>query len=602
MFEPSGTEPVTYNSSYLSTAPSSRSRASPLPSPPPSLLPPSTGPGPNESGVNQQTGQRWHYQDNPAEPFLPTLATTSRANYGRIYPENENNLPLVAGVPFDAGPYTRWPTMPTQHSDLGQVRKHDWASSHSPSSLLLSLPAELIDAILLYLGPQDLAAITATCTILRRRAVADIFWQRFVQEHVPFQLTTPGPCASFHQLFVAHDRAWFLPKYKIWFSDRNLTGRLLIVRFDPRRGCIEGYQLLAINKRTVFEQWNGAEDVIIHHFEPRVRLHLDKPILRFAIGEDHSDGGFSARTGANRYADDMPMIIDDRHGGMYSNFMLAKSLDPDEVEESFALGYPYRHIWPSPCVPAREHAAGFPANISPVINIDPEDRPWRRGQVSDQSFRMRQWMEMAGSPGPFIIPTFLNNMGGGAGPSIHIGEEVMTYSTLDPSLYTPTPTKPWRGIWVGDYSGHGCEFLLLHQPDDEPATDEQLGLIRSASESKAEWERRRMEARIYRGRLEAIKLTGDPNIPRGEYTFVVDDLGPNGYVGISSDSPFTGSRIVRSKGHIAMTGFQDDKFIESELFLISQNRLAQHWLEFGHISFFERVDIDAFVDPRLPNP
>jgi hypothetical protein len=249
---------------------------------------------------------------------------------------------------------------------------------------------------------------------------------------------------------------------------------------------------------------------------------------------------------------------------------------------------------------------------------------------------MRQWMEMAGSPGPFIIPTFLNNMGGGAGPSIHIGEEVMTYSTLDPSLYTPTPTKPWRGIWVGDYSGHGCEFLLLHQPDDEPATDEQLGLIRSASESEAEWERRRMEARIYRGRLEAIKLTGDPNIPRGEYTFVVDDLGPNGYVGISSDSPFTGSRIVRSKGHIAMTGFQDgayflpvpqilclsffsfpaachlltctpcdayiDKFIESELFLISQNRLAQHWLEFGHISFFERVDIDAFVDPRLPNP
>jgi len=43
---------------------------------------------------------------------------------------------------------------------------------------------------------------------------------------------------------------------------------------------------------------------------------------------------------------------------------------------------------------------------------------------------------------------------------VHIGEEIITYSTLDPVLYTPTPTKPWRGIWVGDYSGHGCEFLV----------------------------------------------------------------------------------------------------------------------------------------------
>jgi hypothetical protein len=139
--------------------------------------------------------------------------------------------------------------------------------------------------------------------------------------------------------------------------------------------------------------------------------------------------------------------------------------------------------------------------------------------------------------------------------SVHIGEEVTTYSTLDPSLYTPTKTKPWRGIWVGDYSGHGCEFLLLNQPDDPPATDEELDLVREPSESNEEWEQRRLNARVYRGRLEAIKLTGDPNVPRGEYTFVADDLGPDGFVCVSSDPPFTGSRVVRSKGHIAETGF-----------------------------------------------
>jgi len=33
--------------------------------------------------------------------------------------------------------------------------------------------------------------------------------------------------------------------------------------------------------------------------------------------------------------------------------------------------------------------------------------------------------------------------------------------------------------------------------------------------------------------------------------------------------------------------------------LVSKNRLAQYWLGFGHISFFERVDIDQFLDPEL---
>jgi Cyclin D1 binding domain len=40
-----------------------------------------------------------------------------------------------------------------------------------------------------------------------------------------------------------------------------------------------------------------------------------------------------------------------------------------------------------------------------------------------------------------------------------------------------------------------------------------------------------------------------------------------------------------------------DKYIESQLLLISPNRLAQYWVGFGHISFFERVDIDRFLVP-----
>lgn len=40
-----------------------------------------------------------------------------------------------------------------------------------------------------------------------------------------------------------------------------------------------------------------------------------------------------------------------------------------------------------------------------------------------------------------------------------------------------------------------------------------------------------------------------------------------------------------------------DKYIESQLLLIGPNRLAQYWVGFGHISFFERVQIDDLIVP-----
>lgn len=143
---------------------------------------------------------------------------------------------------------------------------------------------------------------------------------------------------------------------------------------------------------------------------------------------------------------------------------------------------------------------------------------------------------------------------------IHLGEEVYTYATLDPKLYTPTEEKPYRGIWVGDYSGHGCEFLLMNQPDDdEPFNEEDV--VQREDETVEEWELRKKEERVYRGSLEAIKLTGDPNVPRGEYTFVADDLSATGYVRTATEERFKGARIVRSRGHIAARMFRNGKFL-----------------------------------------
>lgn len=39
-------------------------------------------------------------------------------------------------------------------------------------------------------------------------------------------------------------------------------------------------------------------------------------------------------------------------------------------------------------------------------------------------------------------------------------------------------------------------------------------------------------------------------------------------------------------------------FIDTELFIISEDYLAQHWIALGHISYYERIMIDDFAIPR----
>lgn len=95
----------------------------------------------------------------------------------------------------------------------------------------------------------------------------------------------------------------------------------------------------------------------------------------------------------------------------------------------------------------------------------------------------------------------------------------------------------------------------MHQPDAYQETDQEP-LTKQEDESEEEFQARFLSQRVYRGRLEAIKLTGDANVPRGEYTFIADDLGEQGFIGIAQTPPFHGARIVASRGHVADIGFR----------------------------------------------
>jgi hypothetical protein len=120
----------------------------------------------------------------------------------------------------------------------------------------------------------------------------------------------------------------------------------------------------------------------------------------------------------------------------------------------------------------------------------------------------------------------------------------------------------------------------MNQPDNEESFNE-ANIVQRGDETKEEWERRKWEERVYRGSIEAIKLTGDPNVPRGEYTFISDDISRAGFVRTATEVKFRGARIVKSRGHIAATMFRNGKdFItpSSKPSLLKHSSLPYHLL------------------------
>lgn len=526
---------------------------------------------------------------------------------------------------------------------------------------LFSLPAELLQHILGFLSPIELADLSQTCHFLHEHANDDRLWRTHLQSNLPgVNLTELSLDRSCRSTYLFHHPYWFLPKHKIWFSDSAHHGKILIARYSPSRRVIEAYALVAQRTKPKFELWSHNVDVVIHSFDPLVQLNLDQAIVRISAA---SARNFPADH--NRFQREIKM---DMHPGpegaasIFSMFMLARPCPLVAITNQTM-------VWPPLKLPAIERTRN--ASIEGFRGTG--HRPSRLSEISEASFRIRKWMEFA---------SHVN------GISPRLGEDVNTYATLPHECYTPTKRKPWRGIWVGDYAGHGCEFLVVLQPDepielpqevkeilefrrrrlsvesdgqsdgsyqsahshqsgemeldlastewmghlsqgehnlilDSLASSSSAGQLHSSAPPSAKLKKLAFhDEDKYQGQLFAIKLTGDPNVPRGEYTFVAPDISLAGTVRIAREEPFVGARVVRSCGHIASTGFlhgmlaaslmqlgpavpfsllqrnltnEVDTYIPSQLILVSEDCLAQYWEAFGHISFYKRVDIDQFL-------
>ncbi|KAK3388619.1 hypothetical protein B0T20DRAFT_425907 [Sordaria brevicollis] len=540
-------------------------------------------------------------------------------------------------------------------------KETDFPEQTSP---LVHLPLELLESVFDHLSAIDLVAVSATCRHLRTIANSEFRWQGLVQENVPgYKVTSCYPYNSFRKLYQAHDPRWFLPKYKIWFADDSLYGRLIIARFDHRRGCIEGYQLVASVPDDIWEDDVLDNGTMIRKHDFRVGLHLDQPVfqldpenqspesdnatvrlwqdLDFVRYKDNNDNNGDSSKPKPKFKVEVraqggsSISAGSRSRSFHANLFLAKAqhlrnaihdteelMDAHDVRDllhtdlSRSLStrdYLVRSTIPGAVIPGGGHGlrAAVPpgmmtilrdkywppptvesphrvANVGPVgvnggYNADATSKilqnpPATRAEISDHAFHLRRWVEF------------------GRVMRAHIGEELVTYSTLDARLYTPTPEKPYRGIFVGHYGPHGCEFILMHQPDDDPRSFEELE--RREGETDEEFEQRKRDAKVYRGGIAGIKLTGDPNVPRGEYTFVAKDIGEEGFVKVADEEEFLGARVVKAKGHVAEHNFRDDDWIDCDLFLASHNRLALHWHRWDMTSVFERVDIDKFIVPE----
>lgn len=508
----------------------------------------------------------------------------------------------------------------------------------SPTPPLLALPAEIVQHILSFLPLYDLLTVCLVNHALKDHSREDTLWQPFVQEQVPGYKVPKPWNLSWREVFQQHHPYWFLSKNKIWFADTAHTGKLIVARYDHRLNAIEAYALVAERKHPVMQIWEWNPEAIIHTFQPKVQLDMVSPVMRL-------NGNSYERVYGDRLQHEIHLDVHQEvlnaTAGIHSRLLLARPWPKDITTKATP-------VWPPHILPSPERTRN---DTSPSGYRHTAAKPARLHEMSSSSFRIRRWMEFASRQGV----------------SMRVGEDITTFATLPEESYTPTPQKPWQGIWVGDYAGHGCEFLLITQPDDPAPLPEKaewamrsreregsvssagswstapLDATSSSSDDEDEEEmfetaddledsvatlqgadiRSRFdvydaeevttddEDSVYRGRIEAIKLTGDPNVPRGEYTFIAPDIGPNGLIRVATEEMFKGARIVKSVGHIAAHGFRDgecsttdsrqlrltttDTYMTSQLILVSHDRLAQYWETFGHVSFYQRVNLDDFV-------
>ena len=402
------------------------------------------------------------------------------------------------------------------------------ANAHPKASLhLLTLPPEVISEIINHLDPCDLSSIARTCQQLCRESGDDRVWLRQIQRFLPAFDPKADPLKpSLKTIYAAFHPYWFLPQHRIWFSDRSPGGSLVVIRYDHRTQYIETYDVEGRNRSDhIGRPWDQDPVVLIAAFEPWIRVITANPVFQI---ESKVQRHTTLRNGEtrNRIISERVLPVSGQNGSFQSALALCKPLPA-------AAQGPMTALWPVATIPARQRVRNASSS-----DFTDGHRPQRLHESSDTTFRLRSWYN--GSLATLATLRY---------------QQLSTYSTLDPAVYTPTPLKPWRGIWIGDYSTHGPEFVLVHQPDHGASmTDIPKPWVQSEAGKTGE------KIDPWSGMMTAVKLTGDANIPAGQATWSAEDIGAAGLIRVvHQQQDFHGAHMVKGTGQIAHSGFQQRK-------------------------------------------
>ncbi|CDO55394.1 conserved hypothetical protein [Geotrichum candidum] len=399
-------------------------------------------------------------------------------------------------------------------------------SSLNPSTALLTFPVELVERVFGYLDGADLISLATTCTELKKIILdSDAVWKRLVKRDFGTKIYEPYTSA-FELYSSLYAFRWL--NSSIWFGDNVQFGSLLVSRYNPKTGTICLHKLLSILPPSTNGQRRRGE-------RNRPSTFSDNPYV--SLNNRHAKaklfGPYVELGATTKYDKTSGMWTYPRNGGAIMGIMRVAALLPSRINRSMS-------VWPPFTITAVDRTRNTSTN-----HFSGHFTPGSTTPSSDL-FRLKRFPSFGVLTSPLVTETF---------------------SRISPELLTPTPEFPWRGIWLADYSTHGPEFLLFHQP--------------------------------VKTRLEAIKLTGDVCVPRGEYSFIVENL--NHALPITY-TEWPNSLVCESKGQVSQINFTNPEYIEAQTILIDHNEIAQYWISMDYIMYLRRIDINELDEPSIETP
>lgn len=468
--------------------------------------------------------------------------------------------------------------------------------THRSNDQKLRLPDRIVTRIISYLNPESLARVAAVSHRFREFAYSEELWKTLVNSYLPNPIESCKPAPSFRRLFIAFHPYWFIPKFRFWLSDEQPHGQLVIAQFNTTLLCIEAWAITANRENSEDRPWSLDPEVIIR--ESDIRVHIDEHHLVFRFGVKDEDWNGDEEHQGFRHAR-ATTICEESTAAARSQLELSLGHAKTEVPISVDPG-----MWPTPDMFASTSIPRPAAGTSMPSTYRPSSNPTRCTPI----FCLRD-----------KIPYDSGQSSAGTYPSSTesercIVDRTVTYGTMSPDIYTPNIEKPWQGIWCGDYFHHGVEFLLILQPEssDKPTLTESMHATQHSSLEQSGFQSEEIAAPTNHQHksLLAVKLTGDSNVPRWEYSFVVPDLLESGLIRIADEEEFRGAHVVRSAMHVATKGFghsershsitsdevltcSTDRYLPSQLVLLPDHRLAQYSEAFGCILYYRRLDLTS---------